>query len=46
MYRAGDGMATESVAHGLPFDVIILFVKHKKDKGVMLKLISGGGGDR
>ena len=46
MDRAGDGMDTEAVAHGIPFDVILLFIKHNKDKGGMVKLISGGRGGK
>ena len=41
---AGNEMATAAMGHGLLFDAIILFVKHKRDKGGTVKLISGGGG--
>ena len=44
MDRADDGIVTEALANGLPFDVIILSAKNNRDKGVMVKLISGGGG--
>ena len=44
MDGAGDGMAIAVVTHGPPFDVIIVFVKHNRDYGVTVKLISGGGG--
>ena len=32
------------MGHGLLFDTILLSVKHKRDKGGTLKLMSGGGG--
>ena len=41
---ACDYMATAAMGHGLLFDAILLFVKHKRDKGGTLKLMSGGGG--
>ena len=46
MCGAGNGMATEAVAHGLTFDVILMFVKNNRYGGVMVNFISSGEGGR
>ena len=45
MDRVGNRLATEDVDHGLLFDVILLYFKHKRDEGGMVKLITGCGGN-
>ena len=47
MDGAGNEMDTADVDHGLPFDVIFLFVKHSRYRGGTVKLIiiGGGGGE-
>ena len=47
MDRADDGIVTEALANGLPFDVIFLFVKNSRYKcgAVKLIIVGGGGGE-
>ena len=47
MGGAGNEMDTADVDHGLPFDVIFLFVKNSRYKcgAVKLIIVGGGGGE-
>ena len=44
MDEACDDIDTAAMGHVLLFDAILLFFKHKRDKVITVKLISGGRG--